>query len=114
MSFHELISGKRDLIGIGIDITQKCNRSCPICYVQCDFKNMHFELFRKIVDEGAVLGFSELYLLGGEPTLHPEILEFIDYVKSKFRLVIFKNMPIAYLNQKKLQHNVFFGRINIL
>lgn len=88
MSFRELVSSKGDLVGIGIDITQKCNRSCPTCYVHCDFKNMHFELFRKIIDEGVILGFNELYLLGGEPTLHPEILEFLEYAKNKFQLVI--------------------------
>jgi radical SAM protein with 4Fe4S-binding SPASM domain len=74
--------------GVGIDITEKCNRRCPTCYAVKSPREMDANLFRLIVDEAHRLGFRELYLLGGEPTLHSSVLEFLRYAHKKFNPVI--------------------------
>ncbi len=76
------------MVGIGIDITEVCNRKCPTCFVAHTPRNMTLEMFQCIVDQGIEMGFTELYILGGEPTTHPNIMECLQYIKGKFSLVI--------------------------
>src|SRR6266567_3571566 len=88
MPFRELSSNEKGLVGIGVDVTEFCNRNCPTCFAQHSPRNMDFATFKKIVDEGVRLNFTEFYILGGEPTCHPEIIEFLRYTQEKFSLVI--------------------------
>jgi len=67
-----------------IEITNHCNLECPICIVQN--KNnymMSREAFVGIID-GLVAkegGLDTVNLSGGEPTIHPEFLEFCELAK---------------------------------
>lgn len=71
-----------------IMINEVCNLSCPYCfankYVNGDNStNMSFENFQKAVDwivdgDGGRIG-----IIGGEPTLHPEFISFLDYAVEK-------------------------------
>ena len=76
------------LVGIGVDLTEVCNRRCPTCFASHTPRNMMLEVFQRIVDQGVEMGFSEFYILGGEPTLHPHIFECLQYTQGKFDLVI--------------------------
>jgi len=66
-----------------VTITSACNLNCPICYVHNknqDAFHMSVEEFRRILDgliraHGGDLDI--INLTGGEPTLHPELLELI-------------------------------------
>lgn len=73
-----------------VSITYSCNAKCPACpYTQStirqSYKDAPFipvELFKKIADE---CGEYKSYLRlsgGGEPLLHPQILEMIEYAKA--------------------------------
>lgn len=75
---------------IGVEIINVCNLRCIMCpYGEMvakktrPQKKMSFSLFKKIIDE--IASFAELiYLHGlGEPLLHPQIFEFINYAKEK-------------------------------
>jgi uncharacterized radical SAM superfamily Fe-S cluster-containing enzyme len=70
-----------------IEITNKCNLNCPVCFANSgngDF--LSIEEFEKMVDfyiesEG---GQSDiLQISGGEPTLHPQIIQFIELARKK-------------------------------
>jgi uncharacterized radical SAM superfamily Fe-S cluster-containing enzyme len=69
-----------------IEITNHCNLECPICIVQN--KNnyeMTKEEFGRILD-GLVEkkgNIETINLSGGEPTLHPLFMEFLDMAKAK-------------------------------
>lgn len=76
----------KDMKVIQIDITNACVNRCSNCTRFCGHHKkpffMDFETFKKAVDsfegyEGCV------GIIGGEPTLHPEIEKFIDYLKEK-------------------------------
>lgn len=59
-----------------------CNLACTHCFVSCGPGNTHHEFMtrREVADrvrEGLALGVRELYLTGGEPFLHPELLEIL-------------------------------------
>ncbi|MBO4954826.1 MAG: radical SAM protein [Muribaculaceae bacterium] len=70
-------------------LTQKCIRSCPYCFAR---KHMHdappedilkWEDLIYIVDFFQAGGDNSISLLGGEPFLHPEIVDYILYIISR-------------------------------
>ncbi|MDP6110454.1 MAG: radical SAM protein [Planctomycetota bacterium] len=67
-----------------IEITNHCNLECPICIVQNrNNYNMTRVEFRDVIDgliekEGSL---DTVNLSGGEPTMHPDFLEFLDIAK---------------------------------
>lgn len=70
-------------------LTQKCIRSCPYCFAR---KHMHdappedilkWEDLIYIVDFFQAGGDNNLSLLGGEPFLHPDIVDYILYIISR-------------------------------
>ncbi len=69
-----------------IEITNHCNLECPICIVQNRHNyNMTTEEFARILDglvekEGVL---ETINLSGGEPTLHPQFMEFLDMARAK-------------------------------
>lgn len=81
---------------IEINISRKCNRTCIICphsnveYQKFlnNFNNLFMDklIFKRIVDEiSSIKDFSfNIDIIGsGEPTLHPNFLEFIEYILKK-------------------------------
>jgi uncharacterized radical SAM superfamily Fe-S cluster-containing enzyme len=72
-----------------IEITNYCNLECPICIVQ-NKHNYHMsrEEFVATVD-GLVEkeGFLDtINLSGGEPTMHPEFLDFLDIARARLEI----------------------------
>lgn len=66
-------------------ITQACNKGCPYCFAAQSRKEhiqaMSFEQFKAYVDKTP----GHIKLLGGEPTQHPQFLEFLDYLYKLHR-----------------------------
>lgn len=90
-------------------LTQKCIRSCPYCFAR---KHMHdappedilkWEDLIYIVDFFQAGGDTNISLLGGEPFLHPDIVDYILYIIHRgMHVTVFtsgvvseKNMTIA-------------------
>lgn len=100
---------------ICINITRRCNLRCPYCYVS-DFinqKNKHGKLdlsldeIRELVPLGEMDG---VYLTGGEPFMHPEIREIVDYFRSAGKMVniasnglLIDEQMISFLSEKKVK-----------
>lgn len=76
---------------VDVELSSLCNLHCPMCYTTTDeFKEkvnaglMDYELFKKIIDEGAKYGLYSIRLsLRGEPFIHPKIYDMIKYAKEK-------------------------------
>lgn len=76
----------RDMQVIEIDITNACIHSCSNCTRFCGHHKrpffMTFEDFKRAVDS-----LDDFYgmvgVMGGEPTLHPELEKFADYIREK-------------------------------
>lgn len=71
---------------INIHITDKCNLKCTYCY--SNFYSRHNPDISKqdilrIVDAFYEMGVIEVSLIGGEPFLHPDFPEIVDYIKSR-------------------------------
>ncbi len=76
-----------------IEITDRCNLTCPTCYAGSSpsfGRHRTFEEVKKMLDT-IVENEKEpdvVQLSGGEPTLHPQFFEILDYAK---------NLPIKHL-----------------
>ncbi len=70
---------------VDLQITTKCNLSCPHCYANGIAGGYHlaFSEIKKIIDQCSEMGVFELALGGGEPTLHPDFQNILRYAQSK-------------------------------
>ena len=61
-----------------IQLTQRCNMSCPHCGFSCTYKgkDMTMETYRKVLKVAEDSG-SYVALGGGEPTIHPMFLDML-------------------------------------
>lgn len=83
-----LPEGVPPLASLYLYISGSCNLACRHCWITPDFtekaekgKFLDFALLKKAVKEAIPLGLSSVKLTGGEPMLHPdfrEIVEFLD------------------------------------
>lgn len=67
-------------------ITGRCNAKCSYCYVEIDNSpNREFTLeqWKQIIDDLYDRGTRMFALVGGEPLLHPDIDELVDYIARK-------------------------------
>ncbi len=71
-------------------LTDGCNLRCKHCWIQPKFsggsnacRNLEFGLFKSIVREAKPLGLKSVKLTGGEPLIHPEISEILEFVKHE-------------------------------
>lgn len=71
-----------------IEVTQNCNLICRHCYEESSRaerkKEMSLNDFKKTIDELIDLGVKRIQLVGGEPLMHSQIENLIDYVAGKF------------------------------
>jgi sulfatase maturation enzyme AslB (radical SAM superfamily) len=68
-------------------INNVCNRSCSYCF-EGDFTKtapqyMSLETVRQVLDHFAAEALSQHNILGGEPTLHPQILEIVRLIHRR-------------------------------
>jgi pyruvate-formate lyase-activating enzyme/predicted phosphodiesterase len=72
-----------------------CNLACDYCVVESSPAARRRELparrLRALVDEALREGFDELYLTGGEPFAHPDIVEMIEYASDRMPTVVLTN-----------------------
>jgi radical SAM protein with 4Fe4S-binding SPASM domain len=67
-------------------ITKHCNLNCVFCHVskrECSKEFLSKEEVFKIIDQSVNLGVKDLYITGGEPFLHPQLFDILDYTKTK-------------------------------
>lgn len=66
---------------VDIKITDYCPFGCEFCYMASNLKGKHADLIKvkKTLDLLSNIGVFEVAIGGGEPTLHPNITEIIEY-----------------------------------
>ncbi len=76
-----------------VEITNRCNMSCPVCFANSDTAQSDIKLevvksrINKLI---SIAGVIPLQISGGEPTLHPYLPEIIEFAKSSG----FKNIEL--------------------
>lgn len=75
-----------------IEVTDKCNMCCNTCYASSGKgKDKDLKTIKKMIDFAANAegGRGEvIQVSGGEPTLHKDIIEIIEYAREKFQYVM--------------------------
>lgn len=69
-----------------IEITSKCNLACKYCFAESggkSSKELEYVTIQTIIEGLAALGNSHFLIMGGEPTLHRDFLQIVDFVKKK-------------------------------
>ena len=105
-------------IYILIEPVSSCNLKCGMCF-QSDstfikkeyMGKMDINLYKKVIDEAHANGTCAItFGSRGEPTIHPQIIEFLDYLKGKFLDV--KLITNATKLSDELIHKIFSCNIN--
>ena len=72
-----------------------CNLACDYCVVASSptarRRQIGAERFCALVDEAVVEGFAELYVTGGEPFVHPEMVAMLEYASDRIDTVVLTN-----------------------
>jgi pyruvate-formate lyase-activating enzyme/predicted phosphodiesterase len=72
-----------------------CNLACDYCAVASSPKaaprTIPARQFQALVDEAVAEGFTELYVTGGEPFLHPDIAGMLGYASQRLPVVVLTN-----------------------
>ncbi|MGK5448610.1 radical SAM protein [Streptomyces radiopugnans] len=72
-----------------------CNLACDYCAVasspRAAPRTLPADTVRALADEAVDAGFTELYLTGGEPFLHPDIIELLDHASARLPTVVMTN-----------------------
>lgn len=71
---------------VSLEITRKCNLRCKHCYSNSGIKReneLTFEEIKELIDDLAATGVLNITLTGGEPLLHPDIFDILQYIRSK-------------------------------
>lgn len=71
---------------VNFAITDRCNRNCPECCCDVPRITKHWDITMAGIKRAAkaLYGIGRLTLTGGEPTLHPLLLEFLPQLRELF------------------------------
>ena len=100
-----------------LEITQRCNLTCPTCYADSSperSETMSFDRFRHLVDELLEKGKGDadlIQLSGGEPTVHPDLFEMVRYALNRgVKQVYINTNGIKLANRGFAEALASFGR----
>lgn len=71
---------------ISIEILQRCPNRCIYCSSHSNPQANHIiplEIIKRVIDDAKSLGCKTVCLSGGEPFLHPQIIEIVSYIAKQ-------------------------------
>jgi uncharacterized radical SAM superfamily Fe-S cluster-containing enzyme len=93
---------------IYVDLTYKCNMNCHMCYNACNMNKegifeMDVDYFREVLDR--LPPYPKLFFdfLGGEPTLHPKLHEFITIVNDHGHAACVQTNSLKFADPKFIE-----------
>ena len=90
-----------------------CNLACDYCVVasspRARRRELSAERFRGLVDEALGEGFTEIYVTGGEPFVHPDIFALIEYAADRLPTVVLTN-AMLFTGRRRAQLARLAGR----
>lgn len=97
------------IVNAGIRLTRNCNMKCRYCNIQnTNKKELSLGEWKKAIKIMKNLGANKLVLLGGEPTIYPDIIELVNYVVNDLKMVC--NLTTnAYENFEIIQNLLDLG-----
>ncbi|HWR98717.1 MAG TPA: radical SAM protein [Candidatus Methanoperedens sp.] len=84
------LTGRRRPVFMGLYITNRCNLRCKYCFVNLDDRfdkperwGFSREEVLRVVDELHAMGMRWVFLLGGEPLMHPAFGDIVRHIAGK-------------------------------
>jgi MoaA/NifB/PqqE/SkfB family radical SAM enzyme len=70
-----------------LEITRRCNLTCTHCYASSSpeiplSERMTFGDWCRVISDARAIGCRRLQFIGGEPTIHPDLVRLIEHAKS--------------------------------
>lgn len=106
---------------VQIDITNNCNNDCIGCWCNSPLlgdkrlspevksQSLSYKAIKPLLDEIASMGAKEVYYAGGgEPFIHPEIMEILEYTKKK-NLITYVNTNFTLIDRDRAKQLVDMG-----
>lgn len=87
---------------ISIEILQRCPNRCIYCSSHSNPQATHiipYEIIKNVIDDAKSLGCKTVCLSGGEPFLHPQILDIISYI-AKLQLTCYVYTSGIYMKDE--------------
>jgi MoaA/NifB/PqqE/SkfB family radical SAM enzyme len=86
-----------DLSFVWLEVTGKCQLSCVHCYAESGPSGTHGKMgtvdWLRVINKGVALGLNAVQFIGGEPTLHPDLMTLVRHaVDCGLRVEIFSNL----------------------
>ena len=92
---NEVVKERRPVKFAWLELTSRCNQLCLHCFVGDQlnqFDNVSKDKLFEYIDILVEHGVKQLVISGGEPTIHPDFEEIIDYIgKTKCRISVLSN-----------------------
>jgi len=93
---------------LDVEVSSVCNLRCKFCETNYEkvgtvYGYMDFDLFKKIIDEGAEYGLYAIKLNSGargEPLLNKNIIRMVEYAKKKGIIDVYMNTNAVLLTQE--------------
>ncbi|MCK5097512.1 MAG: 12,18-didecarboxysiroheme deacetylase, partial [Desulfobacteraceae bacterium] len=100
------------------NMTRRCNLKCVHCYAQSEDKDYDNELTHeqslKMIDDLAAFGVPVLLFSGGEPLIHPRLVEYAEYaVKKGMRAVISTNGTLITKEKAEILKKIGLSYVGI-
>ena len=77
---------QKQLFGLTLEITYRCNERCIHCYVDddaCKDQELTLAEYRRLLDEAREMGCMNVLLTGGEVTMREDFLDIAEYAVNK-------------------------------
>lgn len=101
---------------ISLEILQKCLNNCLYCSSNSCHNSktiLRLDTIKRIVDDVVFLGAKRLCLSGGEPFLHPNIVEVIEYAAQKGLIVdVYSSGIVGERNLENQSAKRCLGNVN--
>ena len=105
INYYEQLPEENTFMDIMVDITHKCNMTCKNCYIpNRDIPDMDLEKFRDFLSR--LNGRCMIRIVGAEPTMSPQCVEFIESVFE------FGHRCILLTNGLRLAHKSYVNKLH--
>ena len=74
------------LLTMEIEFSLRCNFNCPYCYVprtESCRDELTLEEIQDVISQAQEMGARKIIILGGEPTIYPELATIVEFIRSK-------------------------------
>ncbi len=91
---------------IGLKITNECHFRCPYCFVSKNSEYLSYQNLKTVLSKLPQYPY-EVYLTGGEATLHPKFDKIVDYIDSLGILIkLHTTGVVPLITEKYILNNI--------